>query len=267
MTTTSDKPTQPNHIIPPRLTCYRFNLSVLLLYVPSGVILLIYLMFNPIFPKVGAWLHYIGPRWTARNLIRLCGGKIRTFNLDRLHTLQDYPLVIFCNHNSRFDAYILLATMPFSFKSFWSTSAHVTTERWNEIRFAGNMLDLYFLHDKSNVRKTVQEFRKATDFVVNGGTLSFFPEGAFTPDEVVGPFGPAYAKLTIESGATLLPVIISGAEQLFESVAEGKNKVCELHVCEPMSLNAYTRKDAQRLSEEIRTLITQKYLSISRDAP
>lgn len=132
--------------------------------------------------------------------------------------------VIFSNHNSRFDAYILLAICPFSFKSFWSNGDHVTNEGFKFITYFGHVFDMFFVHDKVNIRRTVAEFAKADSYLKSGGVVSFFPEGQFSKDGNVSNFGTSCVSLARRGKAPILPIVMFDTKETFETGNNSKSK-------------------------------------------
>jgi 1-acyl-sn-glycerol-3-phosphate acyltransferase len=198
-------------------TVVAFGLRMLLLYVPGRALMAYYsLVGRHLGRRHAAWLRHAIPRWLTSTFLRWNGVELEVEGFEHFAAFEDGPRVMVANHNSRFDGYILLALCPFAFKSFWSTEAHVTSERYHVIRRFGELFDLFFVHDKKNLLRTRDQFRIAEDFVAGGGALSFFPEGRYSRDGRVAGMGSACFGLALRTRAVILPIVLLGTQHTFE---------------------------------------------------
>jgi len=228
-----------------------FRLKLMILY-PVGVAgALYYLLIRSWGGGHAVWLRQMMPRFIGRSLLWLHGISIQVIHGENLPARGDGGAVIFANHNSRLDPYVLLATLPFPFKSFWSTRAHITTEGFDVARWFGRVFDLFYVHDKKQPRNTAREFVRATRYVSEGGVLSFFPEGRISRDGEPGLFGVACSRLAIEAGAPIIPVLIFGTPEFFERPSRDAARRVSVMVCPKVSTSEYSPKQAARLSAEV----------------
>jgi len=226
-----------------------FRIKITLLY-PVGVLMVAYYKaVKNIFPAHGSWLRLNIPRFLGKTLLALYGMKLDINGEENLDCLQPGRVVVFANHNSRLDPYVLFAVLPVPYKSFWSTRAHVISEHMDVVRWYGESMDLFFLHDKSDVRRTAREFRKATDYVNAGNVMSFFPEGQFSESGLPADFGVACARLAIEAKAQILPIVIHGTEAYFEQAERVICAPVRVTVCSPISTGGFTKKEASVVSK------------------
>jgi 1-acyl-sn-glycerol-3-phosphate acyltransferase len=185
-----------------------------------------------------------------RIFVRLNGLSIEVVGNNPLQREDGRPRVIMATHKGRLDAYILYALLPFRFKMFWSTTSHVLNEGFGSVVWTAKRLDLYFTHDKSNRRVTVREFWRAEDWVRNGNTLVFFPEGTNTPEHELEKLGRACINLAIRSGADVQPVIISGSSHGFERKTGSLFRPAKARVEFPSAIPA-SSVDAESLHQQV----------------
>lgn len=199
------------------------------------------------------------PRALSRAFLRLNGIRTQLFGAEHLTSASGRPRLLMVNHNSRFDGYILLAVMDTPFKSFWSNTAHITTERFSLVEAFGRAYDLFFVHDKSDKRRTLKEFRRAEDYLNIGATLSVFPEGTFSDDGEIRGFGSSCVGLAIRTGADIVPIVMADTETTFEKphLKQGAKDV-RIRIMPPVSTIGCSRQDIARLTSELEASMNEE---------
>ncbi|WDD92409.1 amino acid adenylation domain-containing protein [Burkholderia sp. FERM BP-3421] len=193
----------------------RFVLSVLAMHVPAVPLVLSYKMVRRLAPSLGARLRRALPRLFARTLLFAAGARVEVSGLQ--HIPRDArPLLVLSNHGGRFDAYLLMANLPFAYKSFSSNEDHVTTEKLTLFSWIERTFDLTFMHDKRDAEATEHEFRRARDYLGREGRLALFPEGGMSGARVA-PVGEACCLLAAQTGALVIPAAIVDSHRLYES--------------------------------------------------
>jgi 1-acyl-sn-glycerol-3-phosphate acyltransferase len=227
----------------------------LVLMIPIGVPAMLYYRFvKQRFPGHAARLRRGVPRLIGRLFLGLYGIRPRVYGAERLQK-ADGGIVVFANHTSRLDPYVLFAVLPFAYKSFWSTRAHVTSESIGFARRYGEVFDLFFVHDKQNPRHTAKEFQRATRYVMQGNTLSLFPEGRFSDTGEPGNFGVACARLALKAKAPILPIVILGTSAYFETSKTEKRTTVEVYIGSTIDTSGFSTKEADKLSLEVESVI------------
>lgn len=224
----------------------------MLLYAPLLVAMGLYLVVKRIHPGWSRTLRHRLPRFFSGLFLRINGIKIDSRGLTHIDPDRPEPRILFCNHNSRLDAYALLASSPVPYKSFWSNKAHITLESLSFLRWWGQKFDMFFVHDKDNARVTAREFRRASDYVAEGNTLSLFPEGTISHDGLIGSFGDACFKLALRSNAVIVPTLILGTAALFEhkKLARGARTI-KILTLQPRRLTGLTAADAGEFMKQL----------------
>jgi 1-acyl-sn-glycerol-3-phosphate acyltransferase len=203
------------------------------------------------------------PRCVGRAILSANGVRLRVRGLENLESLTG-PAVIFVNHNSRMDAYILLATLPFEFRTFYSNEAHLVKDELRTLVWIGRSLDLFFFHDKSNKRATVSEFVHAKEYVQAGGILSVFPEGGMHQDRTapMADFGVGCMALAIASQAKVVPITMANTEYTFERRRTDAARTVALSCGEPVSTAGHKRTEAAALTQALREKMVREYQAL-----
>jgi 1-acyl-sn-glycerol-3-phosphate acyltransferase len=228
--------------------------------VPLGVALLGYLGVKPFSKSLAQKYRAFILHNSARLLLRGSGIKLIVKGKQYLQSLKDRPCIIYLNHQSRLDPYILFAAVPFALTVFRSNKDHLASEKRTFFLRLLTSFDLIYLHDKDDIRVTTDSFGKASRHLRDKGVVATFPEGRVTSSGVLGKFGDSCSKIAIENSVPLLPVVIDGSYALFE----GNNKRysrgnVSIDVLEPIGTEGLAIKNSSTLSEQIRKLM-QKHL-------
>ncbi len=245
---------------------FLFRLRLILMIpigVPAG---LYYSLVGRRFPAQQRWLRLNIPRFIGRLFLALYGIHPRISGREHLSIGQARGVVVFANHTSRLDPYVLFALLPFPYKSFWSTKAHVTSESIGFARRYGEVFDLFFVHDKKDPRRTAKEFRRAADYVRSGHALSFFPEGQFSASGKPGDFGVACAKLALAAKAPIVPVAIAGTAPFFEERGRLRRGPVQVLVGPPIDTDDFGPRDAQALTRHVEAVVQAMHAGIGAAA-
>jgi 1-acyl-sn-glycerol-3-phosphate acyltransferase len=121
-------------------------------------------------------------------------------------------IVIVCNHQSSLDMAVL--------SYLWYLPFYVVYKR--ELLFYPGIGTAMALANYYSVDRKVKEsgrmlIEKCKQSVASGESVLFFAEGTrvFADGEPLGPFKPGAFIIAADTGATILPVTISGARKLF----------------------------------------------------
>jgi amino acid adenylation domain-containing protein len=235
----------------------RFGAMVLALHAPAALMTLYYMLIRRFHRRHARNIQLAIPRFLACRLLALSGIEVECVGLDKLSESAGKPIVIFCNHNSRFDAYILFSRLPVRYKWFRSDEDHVARERLRMIEWIGNTFDLTFMHRKRDPWATESAFKAATHHVKTGESIAFFPEGQFGGGRL-SRFGENCARVAIEAAAPVVPVALIGTEHLYEAngyhYRPGKVR---LVVGDPIDTRGYARDQHARLARDAREVILE----------
>ena len=119
------------------------------------------------------------------------------------------------------------------------------------------------LLDRGSVSTTRRALRRAEDALRDGYSLFIFPEGTrWKEPGKLGPFHPGAFALAIETGAPVIPIVVSPlAPKTDLSRRRLDPNVVDVHVLEPISTSDYTRDQLP----ELRTIVRQRMTGVLTD--
>lgn len=121
------------------------------------------------------------------------------------------PIIIMPNHQSHFDAPLIIATLPRKFGAKVAVGAATDNffRSWLRSKPARCLVNTYPI-DRDNSHRHNGVSRR---LVHEGVPILVFPEGTRTRDGKLGRFHEGLAHIAIEEGAQILPVVIQGARE------------------------------------------------------
>jgi 1-acyl-sn-glycerol-3-phosphate acyltransferase len=173
------------------------------------------------------------------------------------------PYVFVSNHRSLFDIPVLQRYVPndFSFV-FKKEIARVPLFGWQM------QLGPHIIIDRQNPSKAMKSIEKAKKMLMHKKiSVLLFPEGTRSKTGEMLPFKRGAFHLSTQVGFPIIPVSISGTENLFQKkpfkINPGNVK---LHFGEPiLSNNISTRKEELELMEKVRDIISKNIISPSTE--
>ena len=191
----------------------------------------------------------------ARNLMRLCGVRVRTRGLERL---GPGPYVFAPNHQSHFDIAALLGLLP-------GVTRFATKREMFAEPILGAVLRTMGMVpiDRDDSSASIERLRKVA---LDGGSLVIFPEGTRSPDGQLQPFKKGAFVAAIGLGVPIVPVVCKGTTRImpkgkYLSILPGQ---AELIVLEPIPTAGLTYEDRDRLRETVRERIAAELGSDER---
>ena len=186
-------------------------------------------------------------------LLRLMGAKIKVTGLDNLDKDQNY--VFMSNHTSLLDTPVLMTLIP-------KPLSFISKREMNRVPLLRHwiiLLDCLFL-DRSDARAGLRTIRQGADYLKEGYNLAVFPQGTRSRNEEWLPFKAGSTKLSVWSGAPLIPVAIYGTEKVLEknrfNVKPGEIHV---HIFEPIKTAELSKQEQKMLPEQVEAMIHEKY--------
>jgi 1-acyl-sn-glycerol-3-phosphate acyltransferase len=176
---------------------------------------------------------------------------------------QDRPMVVVANHQGMGDI-IMAFCMNLHFK--WISKASnfwVPCMGW--FMFHAGYIPLR-RGDKSSILRCMA---RARQYIDNGVSVLFFPEGTRSKDGVVKEFKPGAFKLAIEAGCDILPLAIGGtADALPKHTWKFSDEPAHMKmlVGDLISTRGLTDKDLPRLMAETRARVVMLKDELDRRA-
>jgi 1-acyl-sn-glycerol-3-phosphate acyltransferase len=182
----------------------------------------------------------------ARNLIRLCGVRVRVRGLERL---GDGPYFFTPNHQSHFDIAALLGYLPGSNRFAAKREMFAEPILGAVLRTMG-MIPV----DRADPLDSIERLNRLK---LDGFSVIIFPEGTRSRDGALLPFkkGPFVAAIYL--GVPIVPVVCKGTTRImpkgkYLSILPGE---AEVVVLDPIPTAGMTYEDRDRLRETVRERI------------
>ncbi|MFO7785862.1 MAG: lysophospholipid acyltransferase family protein [Thermodesulfobacteriota bacterium] len=194
-----------------------------------------------LFDRTGRIIHrMIAVPW-ARIIVRACGVRVDVLGQENIDTRV--PRIYLTNHQSFFDIFTLLASLPVDFK-------FLLKQELMRIPVLGFTMKRarYIAIDRSNPRKAVQSMNEAAERIKAGTSVVVFPEGTRSEDGRLQSFKRGGFLLALKSGCELVPVTIDGSNRV---APKGSLRIrpgrISMTIGKPISLDGYSKKNVDEL--------------------
>ncbi|MGE3499207.1 MAG: lysophospholipid acyltransferase family protein [Candidatus Binatia bacterium] len=182
----------------------------------------------------------------ARNLMRLCGVRVRTRGLERL---GKGPYIFTPNHQSHFDIAALLGLLPGVTRFAAKQEMFAEPILGSVLRTMG-MIPI----DRDDPLTAIERLNRAR---LEGGSLVIFPEGTRSRDGTLLPFRKGAFVAAIHLGVPVVPVVCKGTTQImpkgkYLSILPG---TAELVILDPIPTAGLTFEDRTSLRDLVRSRI------------
>ena len=188
----------------------------------------------------------------ARNLMRVCGVRIRVRGLEGLGA---GPFIFAPNHQSHFDIAALLGLLP------GVTRFAAKREMFAEPILGAVLRTMGMIAiDRDDPLASIERLQKVT---LDGGSLVIFPEGTRSPDGELLPFRKGAFVAAIHLGVPIVPVVCKGTTRImpkgqYLSILPG---AAELVILPPIATAGMTYEDRDRLRDTVRAQIAAELAS------
>lgn len=198
------------------------------------------------FDRTGRLTHcYAAVPW-AKLILWVCGVRVQVEGLENLDV--QVPRIYLSNHQSAFDIFALLAHLPVHFK-------FILKQELMKIPILGFAMQRarYIAIDRADPRKALRSMKEAAERVRKGASVLIFPEGTRSKDGRLQPFKKGGFHLAIMSGCDPVPIAILNSRGINPKGSFRINKgTFKLRIGEPIHIDGYSRKDIDRLMEQVR---------------
>lgn len=182
----------------------------------------------------------------ARNLMRVCGVRVRMRGLEHLGA---GPYIFAPNHQSHFDIAALLGLLP------GVTRFAAKREMFDEPILGAVLRTMGMIPvDRDDPLSTIDRLRSVT---LDGGSLVIFPEGTRSRDGQLLPFkkGPFVAAIGL--GVPIVPVVCKGTTRImpkgkYLSILPGE---AEVIILPPIDAAQWAYEDREKLRDLVREQI------------
>jgi 1-acyl-sn-glycerol-3-phosphate acyltransferase len=201
------------------------------------------------------WVH----RNWSRSLLRVAGVRVDAAGHEGLDPDGSYVFV--SNHQSFFDIWAMMATLPASLRFVAKKELSRIPLFATAMRAAGHV----FI-DRKNPNSASAAIRRAGKRMRSEGlSLVFFPEGTRSPDGSLQRFKKGSFSLAIETQVELVPVAVDGGAEILPRGAKRPSPgTLRLRCAEPISLAGLDARDRDRLLEQTRSTISRMLGELQR---
>ena len=210
-------------------------------------------LLTSLWDRTGRQQHAIARLW-ARTLLRITLSPVTVLGAENLHGLG--TAVFASNHLSYMDTPVLFAKLPFQFRILAKQSL------W-KIPFVGWYLNRsgQVAVDQSTARTSISSLSRGAAALKAGTPLLVFPEGGRTPDGRTGSFLPGAAFMALRVQVPLVPLTLVGTHELLPMHTYAlRPRPLLLIIGRPIPTAGLTTRDAESLSQQAFTTITETYL-------
>jgi len=195
--------------------------------------------------KGGRHVHFSAAVPWARTILAVSRIKVQVEGIERVDAAV--PRIYMSNHQSAFDIFVLLASLPVDFKFIMKEELMKIPIFGFASRRAG-----YIGIVRDDPRKAVKSMDRAAERIRNGASVLVFPEGTRSEEGNLQPFKKGGFHLALKSGCDIVPVTIIGTSKIMRKgsfrINAGKVKVM---VGFPVSVEDYDKQSVGKLMERI----------------
>jgi 1-acyl-sn-glycerol-3-phosphate acyltransferase len=185
----------------------------------------------------------------ARNLIRLCGARVRVRGLERL---SGEPCIFTPNHQSHFDIAALLGYLPGTNRFAAKREIFAEPVLGTVLRTMG-MVPV----DRDDSTASIERLQRLK---LDGFSLVIFPEGTRSRDGALLPFKKGAFVAALSLGVPIVPVVCKGTAAImpagkYLSILPGE---AEIVVLDPIPTAGMIYDDRDRLRDLVRARIAEE---------
>jgi 1-acyl-sn-glycerol-3-phosphate acyltransferase len=200
----------------------------------------------------GDTVHKVGRIW-AKCILAISNIKVTVKGFSNLKPGRSY--IYMPNHMSNFDIPVLQAYLPVQFRWLAKAELYKIPIFGHAMKRAG-----YISIDRSDRKSAIESLNLATKIIRNGVSVIIFPEGTRSRTRNIQPFKKGGFFLAVDSGVSIVPIIIHGTELIMPSKKISiKPGNVTLEITKPIKSSNYTRKTKDDLMKKVRNIILASY--------
>ncbi len=187
--------------------------------------------------------------WVLRTLTRMTGSKVTVLGLENVPA--EGPVLYVGNHRSIFDAIIGYGFVK-------NNTGFIAKDTLRRVPLIGRwmkIINCLFL-SRDDIREAFKTIQDGIELVKEGTSIFIFPEGKRAKEAELLPFKEGSLKIADRSGCPVVPVAITGTENIFEAHFPRvlpANVVFEFG--EPIDLKALDRDTKRHAGAYVRDII------------
>ena len=214
----------------------------------ATLVLGLLVLFLSFFVRSGNPMHKIARFW-GRSILFVSRIKVSVKGLSDIDRSRSY--IYMSNHQSNFDIPVLLGHLKVQFRWLAKMELFKIPIFGHAMRKAG-----YISIDRNKRESAFESLKDATRKIKSGVSVLIFPEGTRSRDGKIRPFKKGGFIMAIDSGAAIVPIVISGTRSIMTKgslqIKPGKVNVV---VYQPIQTSVYSRETKEALMESVRRVI------------
>ena len=214
----------------------------------ATLVLGLVVIFLSFFVRSGNPMHKIARFW-GRSILIVSRIKVSVKWPADIDRSKSY--IYMSNHQSNFDIPVLLGHLKVQFRWLAKMELFKIPIFGRAMRKAG-----YISIDRNKRESAFKSLKNAACKIKSGVSVLIFPEGTRSRDGKIRPFKKGGFIMAIDSGAPIVPIVISGTRSIMTkgSIKINPGKVSVV-VHQPIQTSAYTRETKEALMERVRRII------------
>lgn len=194
-----------------------------------------------------AWIDKTLHHWVDQ-LLNGVQVKYKVVNPYKVQPEQGKATIIMCNHSSAYD-------IPLGFKAFPNHSIRMLAKKeLSKIPLMGKAMQAaeFPFVDRKNRYQAIKDLEFAKKLMESGIILWVAPEGTRSKDGELAPFKKGAFITAIESGATIIPIGIRGANNILPARTFNihLNQEAEIHIGKPIDTTEFTMDNKAELIQQ-----------------
>ncbi len=214
----------------------------------ATLVLGLVVIFLSFFVRSGNPMHKIARFW-GRSILIVSRIKVSVKWPADIDRSKSY--IYMSNHQSNFDIPVLLGHLKVQFRWLAKMELFKIPIFGHAMRKAG-----YISIDRNKRESAFESLKNAARKIKSGVSVLIFPEGTRSRDGKIRPFKKGGFIMAIDSGAPIVPIVISGTRSIMTkgSIKINPGKVSVV-VHQPIQTSVYTRETKEALMERVRRII------------
>lgn len=235
-----------------------------MLIIPVAIVVVLFLILTV--PYLAYWRHvakkdpkaaYLPPlhamQWVLRLIVRISGIKLNVVGKENIP--KDETVLYVSNHRGVYD---ILVTYPL----VTGPTGYVAKNSLEKIPLLPAYMRQLHCHfmDREDIKQSLKVILAAIDDVKNGVSIFIFPEGTRNKDlshpEEMLPFKEGSFKIATKTGCRIVPMAISGTDQVFEAQLPWiKPGVVNVTVGEPIDPKSLSKDELKHIGSYVQSIV------------
>jgi 1-acyl-sn-glycerol-3-phosphate acyltransferase len=193
-------------------------------------------------------------RWWSSKLLEIVKTSCEVSDQYKVKFEPRRPYIIMSNHRSHYDIPIIFKALPGSIRMLTKKELF-NIPLWGRGMKAGEFISI----DRHNQEQAFKDLAFAKEKLMSGIRLWIAPEGTRSRDAKLGSFKKGGFVLAIQTGATIIPVGISGSEKILpaDTFDFSIGQKVQVAIGKPIDASQYTLENKDALMEDVRKSIAQ----------